>query len=84
MNQPKPLDCIELVELVTDYLEDVLSPAERLRFEEHLALCDGCTTYVEQIRQTVALTGKLTPSALSETARDRLLAAFRDWKASAP
>ena len=34
--------CRELVELVTDYLEGALQPAERRRFEAHVAGCDGC------------------------------------------
>ena len=39
MTFPDELTCQELVELVTDYLEDALSPAERVRFEEHLIVC---------------------------------------------
>ena len=31
------MPCRELVELVTDYLEDRLSPLDRARFEAHLA-----------------------------------------------
>ena len=44
------LNCRELVELVTAYLEGALSSGERKRFDAHLAGCDGCTTYVEQMR----------------------------------
>ena len=58
------LSCQELVELVTDYLEDRLPPAERERFEGHLALCPGCDTYVEQMRETIRLTGELTEQAI--------------------
>jgi anti-sigma factor RsiW len=73
------MSCKEFVELVTDYLENALSADERQRFEEHLALCPGCVTYVEQIRQTVATTGALREESLAPVARDKLLAAFRDW-----
>jgi MFS family permease len=48
------LACKQLVELVADYLEDALSPEVRARFEEHLAGCDGCTTYLSQTQQIVA------------------------------
>ena len=41
--------CKELVELVTPYLEDVLPSNERAAIERHLAECDGCRTYVEQM-----------------------------------
>ena len=44
------ITCRELVELVTDYLEGALAPADRARFEEHLEICDACVAYVEQIR----------------------------------
>ena len=57
------LSCQELVELVTEYLDDALPPADRARFEAHIADCDGCTGYLEQIRVTIALTGPLLPSS---------------------
>jgi MFS family permease len=48
------LACKQLVELVDDYLEDVVSPEVKARFEEHLAGCDGCTTYLSQTQQIIA------------------------------
>ena len=76
------LTCQELVELVTDYLEGSLPATESARFEAHLAECDGCTTYVEQLRTTIRLVGRLTEEALSNEARETLLTAFRRWKAA--
>jgi anti-sigma factor RsiW len=52
--------CIELVELVTDYLEDSMPADERARFDEHISGCEGCTTYLEQFRITIRLTGMPT------------------------
>jgi anti-sigma factor RsiW len=75
------LVCKELVELVTDYLEDRLTPVDRQRFEEHLAGCDGCTRYVEQFRTTIRLVGRLREEDLEPHVRDELLDAFRDWHA---
>jgi anti-sigma factor RsiW len=49
------LSCREVVELVTDYLEDALDPLARADFEAHVAGCDGCPTYLDQMRATVAL-----------------------------
>ena len=63
------LSCQELVELVTDYLEDALPPVERARFEAHIEPCDGCRAYLEQIRTTIELTGRLTPSNSSPPPR---------------
>jgi len=76
------LSCQELVELVTDYLEGALPEEERLRFEDHISRCDACTIYIEQIRQTIAVTGRLTEDALSPEAERELLEAFRGWRTS--
>jgi Putative zinc-finger len=76
---PGELTCRELVKLVTDYLEGALSEHDRLRFEDHLRGCEGCTTYLEQIRETIALAGQIDEESLDPAAREELLAAFRDW-----
>jgi anti-sigma factor RsiW len=81
LRRPRPgLTCQELVELVTDYVEEMLPAGERRRFERHIAGCDGCTAYVEQLRATLAVMGRLEPEALSPEAERDLLAAFRDWR----
>jgi hypothetical protein len=73
--------CEQFVELVTEYLEDAMDADTRQRFEEHLALCPGCVTYLDQIRDTVRQAGRLQPQDLSPAARDHLLRAFADWTA---
>jgi anti-sigma factor RsiW len=73
------MDCDEFVELVTGYLEGTLDPDVERRFVAHLAECDGCDRYLEQMRHTIASLGTLPPESLSGAARDRLLNAFRDW-----
>ena len=75
------LSCRELVELVTDYVEGALDRRTRSRFERHISGCPHCTAYLEQIRETVRLTGMLREDQLEPQARDELLAAFRTWKA---
>jgi anti-sigma factor RsiW len=78
---PAPaLVCREVVELVSDYLEGALGHRDRLRFEQHLAGCDGCSAYLEQMRATVRLAGSLTPEALDPVFRERLVEAFRGWR----
>ncbi len=74
------LTCRELVELVTDYLEERLSIEDRTRFELHLGYCDGCRTYLHQMRQVREAAGELTETSIAPEARDALLAAFRGWK----
>ena len=75
------LNCRELVELVTAYLEGDLSAVERKRFDAHLAGCDGCSMYVEQMRRTIELTGTLSVDDVPPEAEDALLRTFRAWKA---
>jgi anti-sigma factor RsiW len=78
----REITCQELVEVVTDYIEDRLSPERRLLFEEHLAFCSWCVTYVEQMRQTILSTGALREDDLEPHVRDAMLNVFRDWKVS--
>ena len=72
--------CIDLVELVTDYLEDALGPEQRELFEAHMSTCDGCRVYVAQIRETRDRLGRVPPDragGLPPVARQELLDAFR-------
>jgi anti-sigma factor RsiW len=78
----QPLTCRELVELVTDYLEGRLPDAERERFDRHIAGCDGCTTYVEQMRITLRALGRIPEESITAEARDALLHAFRDYRSA--
>lgn len=80
MTDTGPLDCNELVELVTDYLDGTLDLDTRGRFDEHLLGCEGCDNYLQQFRSTVAALGKVPEDALEPTFRDKLLDAFRDWR----
>ena len=73
------LACRELVELVTDYLEGALPATERERFEAHLAECEGCDAYVEQVRATIRLAGRA--AALEEPGETAaLLELFRGFR----
>ena len=77
------LNCRELVELVTAYLEEALTPAERLRFDRHIEACGKCAEYLRQIRRTVQIVGTLRPDDLSQEAEAALLEAFRGWRRGA-
>ncbi|MGH8823808.1 MAG: anti-sigma factor family protein [Jiangellaceae bacterium] len=72
------LHCSEFVELVTAFLDDALDAEDRRRVVEHLALCEGCTQYLDQFRQTIRTLGDLPAEKLSPRDRDTLLTAFRD------
>jgi anti-sigma factor RsiW len=78
-SHPSEITCAELVELVTAYLEGALPAEDRLRFEQHLVMCEGCVTYLDQMRETIRLAGRLGEKHLDDGARDALLHAFRTW-----
>jgi len=71
--------CSEVVELASEYLEGAMTPEQRTRFELHLNLCDGCSTFLEQVRETAALASSLSVEEIPDDVRAKLLAAFRDW-----
>ena len=71
------LACVEAVELITDYLEGTLAPAEARRLERHLETCPGCSEYVDQMRTLAGSLGDLSADSLSAEMRERLIAAFR-------
>jgi anti-sigma factor (TIGR02949 family) len=76
------LSCQEVVELVTDYLDGALSAEDATLFEQHLNFCDGCVWYVGQIKKTVETLGEVREEDVPPEAKDRLMAAFRDWRSS--
>ena len=80
MRFPEDITCREIVELVNDYVEGTLGPAEREAVEMHLNLCDGCTDYVQQLRMSIELTGKLPADAISPELEEELCAAFRSFR----
>jgi anti-sigma factor RsiW len=77
-----PLVCREFVELVTDYLEGMLPDEERVRFEAHLAGCDGCHGYLEDMRRLVGSLHELPEPPPDPHTREALLRAFRDLRES--
>lgn len=73
------LRCQELIELLTAYLEGTMMPASQMRFEQHLARCEGCTHYLAELHKTMKVAGTLTEERISPAAKAQLLAAFRNW-----
>jgi anti-sigma factor RsiW len=69
--------CRDLVEVVTDYLEDALSTAERAAFEQHLHACPWCLTYLDQVRMTSTVVQTLAEAPLPQVVEDGLRTLFR-------
>lgn len=74
------LSCREVVEILGDYLEGAMAPQDRARLEEHLAGCEGCAAYLEQLRTTIRLSGRLPEEAVAPETMTPLLEAFRAWR----
>jgi hypothetical protein len=74
--------CQEVVELVSDYLDQALPPEEASLFEQHVNFCDGCDWYLDQMRSTVSTVGRITEQDVPDETREKLLAAFREWRRS--
>jgi predicted anti-sigma-YlaC factor YlaD len=79
MRLDRELTCAQVVELVTDSLDRRLTIRDTERFEEHIAFCDGCSRYFDQMRATIAATGRLQEEDLPLDLQERLLEAFRGW-----
>lgn len=88
------LTCQEFVEVLTDYLEDALDPAERAEIERHIVICRGCSNYIEQMRSTISLLGRVAEESADDDLgaggngvaqpSEELLAVFRAWQSGRP
>ena len=73
------MSCSEFVELVTDYLEGRLPPAEAERFDAHMEVCPPCHQYLDQMGATLTAMGRIPEETISDEARAELLSAFTDF-----
>ena len=74
------LTCKEIVELVTDYLEQTLVLEMRARLEQHVMECPGCQTYIEQVQLTISMLRRLAEEPTLPGSKEELLELFRDWQ----
>jgi anti-sigma factor RsiW len=84
MDDVADIDCIELVELVTDYLEKALPARTLRRVQRHLAGCPDCASYVRQVQAVVRAAGTPRGAPLAPEVRQRLLGLFRRRRGRAP
>ena len=73
--------CQQLVDVLTDYLEDVVDAQQRADIERHLVICRGCANYVEQMRSTIDLLGRIAEEQPADAQAEQLLGMFRAWRA---
>jgi hypothetical protein len=72
-----PIRCVELVELVTEWMEGELDDNVRADIEQHLVVCAPCAAYVRQTRQAIRAMQELPIDPPPPAAREVLLRAFR-------
>lgn len=65
---------------MTDYLEGTLPESDRIRFEAHLAECDGCPGYLEDMRRLVGSLNEIVEPPPDPETREALLRAYRDLR----
>ena len=75
---PDDVQCREVVTVLTDYLEGALPAEQRAALEQHLLTCEGCTNYVDQMRTSIDLTGRLQEEDVPEPVMDNVLQMFQD------
>jgi hypothetical protein len=72
------MNCDELVEKVTDYLDDALGTRDRTRLEEHVHVCRGCQGHLGEVRVTLRVMSSLA-TELSHELELALLETYRHW-----
>jgi predicted anti-sigma-YlaC factor YlaD len=68
----KMMRCQEVVDLLSDYLDDELSETEVADIRKHLAGCANCETFFDSLKTTVRLTKKLECEEIPPAVIDRL------------
>jgi predicted anti-sigma-YlaC factor YlaD len=76
------ITCQQLVEQVSDYLEHALATGDAELFEQHLAYCEGCSNYVDEMRRTIGIGGRLGADYVPAETLERLLGEFRQGRSS--
>ena len=76
----KPMSCAEFVEHATGYLEGTLSKREFKRLQAHLEVCEPCTVYLEQLRQTLQIASNIEPEPLPSHLKEDLANVFTQWR----
>lgn len=76
------LTCVEVTELMTDYMSAQLEAADRVQFEQHLYACTWCMTYLTQLRRSVDWSKQVGEAAPGPdaSAREALRMVFQRWK----
>lgn len=70
------MNCREAIDVMDHALDDTLQPALRTGFEEHMAECVPCRTYLEQLQITRETLRLLPPEEAAIPRRAELVNEF--------
>lgn len=71
------MTCLETVDGLMDYVDDVLAADRRRSFEAHLAGCPRCVEFLASYRETPRIVRRCSDAALPEGVAGRLKAVLR-------
>lgn len=74
------MECNELVEKVTDFLDGALAGEDVGRFDHHAGLCPGCQAHLNEVAVMLRLTSHVPAEPLPERLEADLLTVYRDWR----
>ena len=70
------LDCDDVADLSSDYIENDLKEEKRSAFQAHLSKCGPCQAFVETLSSTIGALSRLpgisAPSAMKRSLLDRM------------
>ena len=70
------LDCEDVVDYSSAYIENDLKPDKRSAFQAHLSKCGPCQAFVVTLSSTIGAVGRLpgisAPSALKQSLLERI------------
>ena len=84
MSTEAEVTCRDVVELLTDYLDDAIPAPDRARLDAHLDACDGCAAALEQLRETIRVSGTLTEEQVAQEQLEPVRRVFRAWRSETP
>jgi anti-sigma factor RsiW len=71
-------DHVRVRELLSDYLDGSMSPAEREQTDEHLDHCDACRAFRNTLGKVIDTTSHFPTPRLRDAARQRILSQLEE------
>lgn len=78
------MECRDVAQLLPEYLDASLADRRSGEIEEHLARCETCSAFVDQIREVAAAAKLLRPPVEKAGAPGRILRLYERWKNKRP